>query len=264
MDIKTAFKSISDKVETALKGQGFTKEKIQGNDNEMISLFTSETTAYSVLYTIDKKHMVMRSCAMTEDGPDNEWKTLATWMFDPEVDTQKEANSIANDFVDNCTSSTAIKRIKSTKKRKKKGDDEGNADPLFLAKRFVALFPEVKEEIKIEEDSYYPFRGVTFTRTSIVPRVLQLVHSGNKQLINKLGALLSLQYANGDADTRSIITIVILNSIPDDEQQPVMDVLSEDLQKAWKAALKFKGKKVKPEKPKKKKQSMVERLQAQQ
>ena len=61
----------------------------------------------------------MRSCPMTEEGPDNEWKTLATWMFDPENDTQKEADSIANDFIDNCTSSVAIKRMKATKKKKK-------------------------------------------------------------------------------------------------------------------------------------------------
>lgn len=264
MDIKVAFNSISDKVESALAPQNFTKEKVKGSDGEMVSLFTSDTTAYSVVYFVEKKHMVMRSCAMTEEGPDNEWKTLATWMFDPETDTQKEANSIANDFVDNCTNTAAIKRAKNAKKKKKKGEDEGNADPLFLAKRFVTLFPELKSEIKYEEDSYFPFRGVTFTRASIVPKVQQLLQSGNKQQINKLCGLLSTQYSNGDADTRSIITIVILNSVPEDKQDTVKAELSEDLQKAWKAALKFKGKKVRPEKPKKKKKSMVDRLQAQQ
>lgn len=264
MDIKTAFNSISAKVEETLKPQGFTKEKISGSDNEIVSLFTSDSNAYSVVYFKDKQHMVMRHCAMTDDGPDNNWKVLATWMFDPETDTQKEADSIANDFVDNCSSTTAIKRIKTTKKKKKKGDDEGNADPLFLAKRFVSFFPELKEEIKNEEDCYYPFRGVTFTRASIVPKVNELVNRGTKKDIEKLAGLLSTQYENGDVDTRSIITIVILNSLPDDKYEAVTESLSEDLQTAWKAALKYKGKKVKPEKPKKKKQTMVQRLQAQQ
>ena len=117
MNIKDAFKLISDKVESALTPQGFTRQKVSGNDNEMVALFTSETSAYSVVYFHDKKHMVMRHCAMTEDGPDNNWKTLATWMFDPDTDTNKEAESIANDFVENCSGTIAAKRLKNTKKK---------------------------------------------------------------------------------------------------------------------------------------------------
>ena len=264
MDIKSAFNSICQKVEEALAPQGFVKQKISSGENELVSLYTSENNAYSVVYYMDKQHMVMRHCAMTDDGPDNDWKVLATWMFDPENDTQKEADSIANDFVDNCSSAVAAKRIKATKKKKKKDSDEGNADPLFLAKRFASLFPELKDEIKNEEDCYYPFRGVTFTRASIVPKVENLLRTGNKKDIEKLVNLLSAQYSNGDADTRSIITIVILNSMPADKYDVLNENMSDELKKAWKAALKFKGKKVKPEKPKKKRPSMAERLQAQQ
>jgi hypothetical protein len=264
MEIKKVFNGICEKVEKALEPQGFTKQKISGGDNELVSLYTSENSAYSVVYFMDKQHMVMRHCAMTEDGPDNNWRVLATWMFDPETDTQKEADSIANDFVDNCSSAVAIKRQKNTKKKKKKSDDEGTADPLFLSKRFVSLFPELKDEIKAEEDCYYPFRGVTFTRASIVPKVNDYVSRASKKDIEKLCQLLNTQYANGDADTRSIITIVILNSLPEDKYDDVLEFLDEDLSKASKAALKFKGKTVKPEKPKKKKKSMAERLQAHQ
>lgn len=264
LDIKVVFNGICEKVEETLKPQGFTKQKISGNDNELVSLYTSENSAYSVVYFIDKQHMVMRHCAMTEDGPDNNWRVLATWMFDPDNDTQKEADSIANDFVENCSGATAVKRLKTTKKKKKKGDDEGNADPLFLSKRFVTYFPELKDEIKNEEDCYYPFRAVTFFRASVVPKFNNVVASGNKKDIEKLCQLLNTQYANGDADTRSIITIVILNSVPDDKYESVAEFLDDDLKKASKAALKFKGKKVKPEKPKKKKTSMVQRLQAKQ
>ncbi len=264
MDIKTAFNSISQKVEESLKPQGFVKQKISGSENEMVSLFTSDSNAYSVVYFIDKQHMVIRHCAMTDDGPDNDWKVLATWMFDPETDTQKEADSIANDFVDNCSSTSAIKRIKTTKKKRKKDSDEGNADPLFLAKRFVAFFPELKDEIKNEEDCYYPFRGVTFAKASIVPKVQNYLRISTKKDTEKLAGLLNTQYDNGDFDTRSIITIVILNNIPDEKREEVNEFLSEDLLKASKAALKYKGKKVKPEKPKKKKKTMAQRLEAQQ
>ena len=261
MDINQAFRSVSDKVEGALAVQGFKKEKAAGNENEMVSLYTSENLAYSVVYFTDKMHMVMRRCAMTEEGPDNDWTTLATWIFDPEADTQKELDSIANAFVDNCTSAGAVKRLKTSKKKKKKDVDEGNADPVFLAKRFITYFPDIKDEIKAEEDCYYPFRAVTFTRASIFPRLDAYLKSANKKELEKMAGLLSTQYANGDADTRSIITIVILNSLKDVMFFTLVDYMSDDLKTAAKAARKFKDKTVKPEKPKKKKKTMVEKLQ---
>jgi len=214
-----------------------------------------------VIYYKDKMHTLLRECPMTDEGPDNDWKTLATWMFDPESDGQKEANSIANDFVEAISAPTAQKRAKQIKKSKgKKKDDDGNADPLFLSKRFMTLFPDLKDEIKAEEEGYSPFRGVTFARASIVPRVNKLVASGSDADLKKLGSILSTQYSNGDFDTRSIITIVILNSIPDEYDAKINEYLSEDLQKAFKHSKKFRGKTVKPEKEKKQKPTMAQRL----
>lgn len=258
------FRIVADKVAKALESQNVVEQKVSNdNSDEKVALFTGESIAYSIVYNFDKKLMSMRSCAMTEEGPDNDWKNMATWMFDPETDGNKEAESIAKDFVDAVSSTNAIKRMKTTKAKKKKGDDEGNADPLFLAKRFVALFPDLKDAIKEENEYYYPFRGVTFTKEQIVPRINEYVLKSNKADLEKLGQLLSAQYSNGDADTRSIITIVILNSIEENRWDDMNQYLSEELQKCWKGARKFKGKKVKPEKPKKKKKTMAERISEQ-
>lgn len=254
-DIKKAFGIITDKLNDTLKGQNFTKQKVESsNTNEIVSLFTSETVAYSVVYYNDKMLCVLRSCTMTDEGPDNEWKTMATWMFNPETDTEKEADSIGNDFVEAVTSASAVKRAKQTKR--KKNSDDGNADPLFLAKRFMVLFPELKDEIKKEQETKEVFRGVYFTRTFIVPRVNELLARGVKSEINKLSQILSTQYQNGDMDTRSIITIIILNSVDEKYKEKLEEKMSDDLKKAWKFALKMKGKKVKPEKVKKKKAGM--------
>lgn len=261
MLIDKEFQLISDKVKEALAPQEIQQQKVANdNENEKVALFTNDSIAYSVIYYVDKKHMLMRSCAMTEEGPDNDWKTLATWMFDPQTDGMKEAESIANDFAEAVSGAAAIKRIKTTKAKKKKNADEGNADPIFLAKRFVSLFPELKEEIKEEDEHYYPFRGVTFTRNKIVPKINAYLENASKQQVEKLCQLLNTQYANGDADTRAIITIVILNSVAEKKYKEIEAFLSEDLKKVWSSAKKFKGKKVKPAKPKKKKKTMIQRL----
>ncbi|MBQ8001311.1 MAG: hypothetical protein IJ298_08985, partial [Ruminococcus sp.] len=228
---------------------GFKREKVSSTDKELVALFTGETVAYSVIYYTDKMHVVLRSCTMTDEGPDNEWKSMATWMFNPETDTQKEADSIGNDFAEAVTNASAVKRVKQTKK--KKSSDEGSADPLFLAKRFVTYFPELKAEIKNEQESYESFRGVHFIRTFVVPKVNELLSRGVKGEMSKLAQMISTQYANGDMDTRSIITIVILNSIDEQHIEKFEPLLSEELQKSWKFAKKMKGKKVRPEKQKK-------------
>lgn len=170
MEFKKAFDYIVGKVEEELVKQNYTKQKVVAeNDNELVSLFTSASLAYSVVYYKDKEQMVLRSCTMTDEGPDNEWKTLATWLYDETVGTQKDADSIANDFIEGVSGTLAIKRAKQVKQKKKK-DDSGTADPKFLAKRFVTYFPELREEIKNEEDCYFPFRGATFAKEHIARR----------------------------------------------------------------------------------------------
>jgi hypothetical protein len=95
LEFKKAFDYIVGKVEEELVKQNYTKQKVVAeNDNELVSLFTSASLAYSVVYYKDKEQMVLRSCTMTDEGPDNEWKTLATWLYDETVGTQKDADSM--------------------------------------------------------------------------------------------------------------------------------------------------------------------------
>lgn len=260
--INKAFEIVNNKVEAALEIRGgFTRQNVSSTDSgELVTMYTGEDTAYSVIYYKNKKHMVMRSCAMTEDGPDNEWKTMATWMFDPEVDKEKEAESIGADFAEILSGPRVIAQTRQ--KKKKKNSDDGNGDPVFFSKRLINVFPELRDEVKYEEDHYESFRAVMFAREHIVPKVISLLESGDKGRIDKLSQILSAQYDYGDIDTRSVITIVILNSITEDSQkEAIKEEMSDDLKKAWKAAEKYRGKKVKPEK-KKKKQSFMQKMMA--
>lgn len=260
MEFKKAFELISGKVEAELVKTGFEKQKVAvENGNELVALFTSQNVAYSVVYYKDKQQMVLRSCTMTEDGPDNEWKTLATWLYDEETANQKDAESIANDFVEGVSGAVAIKRAKQVKQKKKK-DDDGTADPKFLAKRFVAYFPELKDEIKNEEDCYFPFRGATFAKEHIFPKVETYIKRATKAELEKFAGVFNVQYGNGDIDTRSIITIVLLNSLADEEFSAILEYFDDDLKKASLAARKYKGKTVKPEKPMKRNVSSASNL----
>ena len=262
MEYTKAFELIADKVGEELTKQGYTRQKVASEEGKLVALFTSQNVAYSVVYVIDKQQMLLRSCAMTDEGPDNEWKTLSTWLYDDYVASQKDAESIANDFVDGVSNTSAIKRAKQVKQKKKKED--GTADPKFLAKRFVTYFPELKDEIKNEEDCYYPFRGATFAKEHIAPKISDYIRRANKKETEKFAGVFNVQYGNGDVDTRSIITIVLLNSLSQEDFDKLSEYFDEDLSKAAAAGRKYIGREVKPEKPKKKTVSKFSTLKDQQ
>ena len=59
MEFKKAFDYIVGKVEEELVKQNYTKQKVVAeNDNELVSLFTSATLAYSVVYYKDKEEVL--------------------------------------------------------------------------------------------------------------------------------------------------------------------------------------------------------------
>lgn len=255
-----AFDLITEKVGEELAKTGYTRQKVASDgEKELVALFTSQNIAYSVVYNKDRQQMVLRTCAMTEDGPDNEWKTLSTWLYDDLVATQKDAESIANDFTEGVSGAIAVKRSKQIKQKKKKGDD-GTADPKFLAKRFVTFFPELKDEIRNEEDCYDPFRGATFAKEHIAPKVTAFLNTSNAKETEKLAAVFNLQYGNGDVDTRAIITAVLINALEDSAFDKLCEHLNDELTLAGKSVRKYRGKEVRPEKVKAKKPSRYSTL----
>lgn len=249
MTVKEAFDIITERFGEAMSARGYAYKSVEAAKKDMAGLFISDKDAYSVLYSADKTLFILQVCAVEDGEPDNDWKNLASWMFDEKTDTEREAVSIANDFTETAgvSRSTAVKQPK-----KKRGEDEGNADPLFFAKRLIAVFPDLKAEIKYECDCYSSFRGVTFTKEYILPRIDRLLSTGTQAEIDKLAEIISTQHANADMDTRSIISTVILNSIEDEaKENKLRKNLSETVIKAWDASKKIKGKKIKPEKKKK-------------
>lgn len=257
MDNK-AFELIAGKVEEALIDQGFVRQKVDmGGKKEQIALFTGDGTAYSVFYDSEVKKYFLRTCGMSEDGPDNQWKNIALWLFDPETDSLREAEGIAADFVET-VEGPKRKAIVKQQSKKRREADESNVDPLFFCNRLVNVFPELKEEIRFEKDHYESFRGVTFAREKVAPKVQALLKTpGEQQKREKLFTVLNDLYNVGDLDVRGIITMVILNSLEGDAMEIAREGLNPALQKAWKNALKFKGKKVKPEKKKKPKKGFM-------
>lgn len=255
MDQK-AFDLIAGKVGEALSAQGFSPAGEPDETDGHSALFTAENSAYSVFYNESKKRFELRSCDADEGKPDNKWKSIAIWLFDPEDNGLSDAESIANDFVDTIQGPKRLAELKTKKKRKK--DDDNNVDPTFFLNRFVGVFSELREDLNQEKAQYGDVRAVTFSRSKLLPKIEALCsQAGRQEQIKRCCDLLNDQYATGDMDVRSIITIVILNGLSDAALTNMKPLFSDDLKKCHVSALKLKGKKIKPEKKKKPQKSFM-------
>lgn len=251
---KNCFEAVCDLISANDKMKKFDISKKSKNE---ISI-SRDSVNYSVKYDEDRKVIVL------ENVDSENSSELASWLLDDLKFTQKDVALISKDFIETMAGKDK-KNIKQSKK-KNKSSDESNITGLFFANRMVNIFPELKEEIQNEKAEYAEFRSANFAVEHILPKVQKLSENlSDKSKLSKFGKLLSDLYKNGTLDTRSIITMGILNSIKGENAvKNLKSVFSEEMNKAWDAALKYKNKKVAPEKQKTKKSFLSRALEAQQ
>ncbi len=260
METNQAFEYIAQKVEQELSKKGYERLSVAPSEKELTALFVGES-AYSIIYTFSGKRMMLRSCELADGEPDNQWKTLATWLFDAETDSQREVESIASDFTETISGPRQTPAGARQRSKKKKKDGEQTVDALFLANRLVAFLPELKEEIAFEKNHYEDFRGVTFTEEKLLPLFRELTSTAASGKLEKISEVLASVYSAGDLETKGIITYLLLNSVDDDSRfQSLITAFSDNDKKVAKAARKLRGKKIKPEKVKKSRSYITDTL----
>lgn len=228
-------------------------------EGEYTAKFEGSENSYEISYDTTKSLISISSVGENVA----EKKTLSSWLMEFDKCSSKDANMIANDFMDIMAGSS--KKNASGKAQKKSGSDESSVTGLFFANRMASMFPELKEKIQSEKRESGDIKIALFTEKEILPCVENfLISEKNKSRIKKFGNLLSDLYHSGTLDVRSVITMGILCGIENKTaEENLRNVVSDELSKAWNASLKYKGKKVKPEKLKTKKSFMSKLLEAQ-
>ncbi|MDO4200230.1 MAG: hypothetical protein Q4D57_05730 [Clostridia bacterium] len=228
-------------------------------EGEYTVKFQSSEGSYEITYNMEKSLISMFSVGEN----DAERKTISSWLMEFDKCTSKDVNMIANDFIDIMAGNA--KKSSVSKPQKKSGINESSVTGLFFANRMASMFPDLKDKIQSEKRETGDIKIATFTETEILPCVENfLVSEKNKSRMKKFGNLLSDLYHSGTLDTRSVITMGILNGINDKTaEENLRGAVSDELAKAWNASLKYKGKDVKPEKLKTRKSFMSKLLEAQ-
>lgn len=255
------FDIIVKRVGNVLKENGFTEQPIRStSDDQINAAFCGNSGSIRLTLDVVKKRVELYVSRDLDIHDQTVWNLSSSWLFDPETDGEKEAISISNDFIDLLNNKSSKKNLKAYKE---KSEDERNIDSKFFINRLLNAFPQIKDYIETEKAEYESFRYVTFIKEHVVDLVNELFRGYDNVKIKRFCKLLNDNYENGNKDVRAIITMVILNSVEDEKiREKIIPMLSEDLQKACKASVKFKNKKVRPEKIKNKKNFMSKLIES--
>ena len=255
-----AFHLIEEGLAQELEKQGFSAPQPLEDPAGQAVIFATDEVAYSLLYDRQHQRFQLRSTTLTADKKPGDWRSLSLWMFDEKEGTRADAESILNDFLEVVQGPKRVALVQQQKKQRNKGD-ERNVDPLFFLNRLVNIFPELKGELNEEKIVYGQVRFVTFVKEKVVPKCQDLAVSyPDSEPVKKLCGLLDDMYKDGDLDTRSIVTVGLLNSVSDSAFGVFSQRVGEELQKNLKYTRRLKGKKIKPEKKKKKKKVVAKPL----
>lgn len=89
-------------------------------------------------------------------------------------------------------------------------------DPVTLASKLAGMYPEIKDNIKINIDTYGEFLCEEYFVTYVVPRVLNTIRENNPQKMKKLFNILGDIYEDGTNEVQSLIAVTVLGPIKDD------------------------------------------------
>lgn len=257
-----AFEIIQGIIADELTKQDFGEAKEIEIEDCKAYMYTGENVAYSVMYDYDRQSFLLKSTSLTDEGLPGDWRQLAQWLFDKEEGTKADAESIGNDFLDIIRGPKRMAAVQTAKRKKKKGDDENNIDPMFFYNRLVGVFPEFKNELNEERITYGQVRFATLAKSSVAPKIENLGKTQpNSDEFAKIKTLIADMYKNGDGDLCALISAGILNNIDDES---VISALSENfddtMKKNYKCSRKLRGKNIKPEKKKKQKKIVAAAL----
>lgn len=248
---KNCFELIYDIIAKSDRMSAFSHKKIDEYSVE----FKSSNALYKMIYEASKAQIILNVYSAESEKYD----VVASWLLDFEKSTGKDVDLISKDFIDTMAPQQKAVAVNNHSQKKKK-DTQNNGSIMFFMNRMASVFPEIKDIVQSEKNAAHDFRFVKLTKENVLPHVNALLATNDKSKINKLGKLLGDLYDNGDSDVKSVITMVILNGVDKSESFDVIyKALPNDLQRAAKAAQKFKDKKVKPEKVRTKK-SFLSRL----
>ena len=243
--MKECFNTVKTKMLEGLSAQGY----------QLLSENTAGSRMTAVLANDEEKLMLeydKNLFALYRGAADADEVDLAksqTYLFDKAAgDGVREAAGVANEFLETLQKKAGAGIAAAPQQRKRSKDKNSDEnDVIFFINRVVTVMPECRTPLTQHKNHYEQLLPRKFCDEVIVAAQKDLMKSGEKARIAEYFQLLDTMYSKGDLDTRSVIMQVLLAAVDSRDYDRVEKYFSDDNRKAWAAARKFYGKKVRPE-----------------
>ncbi len=218
MQLNDAFKIIEknlDSVNTELEFK-----KTEETDSSIT--FSGEKGAYRLVHDAESNIMSFE-CAY-DSGEEAQFNTISRTLFDLASVDERDAKSTSNEVRDELErmfksrKPVDLDKIKMPKavSRTKAKNGSVSYDTDSLANRFGVLYPEFKDEIKLNIANYGEFLPETFFTEHGNEKVLDVIKNGSAAEQKKLFKMLGEVFEDGTNEVQDIIAVTILGEMKND------------------------------------------------
>ncbi|MBQ6065633.1 MAG: hypothetical protein IJK89_02320 [Clostridia bacterium] len=234
-------------IEPAMTQCGFTADRPEGlpkgaapvyeRESQSVIDFKSEKGRARFVFNKDRVHLLFGALD-AELSDDSAFTLDTTYLFVLEEYGEKDLRSLVNEISEYMTDTYLVKKKDIVKTKAPATVSKAAArsgamayDPITLATKFAGMFPELKDEIKININTYGEFLCEDFFVNHADKYIMDVIRSNNPQQMKKVFNILGEVYEDGTNEVQSLIAVTILGEIKNDPViiQRIMPYLTDTM-----------------------------------
>ena len=231
----------------AMESCGFKAEKKEGTPREATPVyereaqsvidFKSEKGRARFVFNSNRVHLLFGQNDI-ELSDDSAFNLDSTYLFVLEEYGEKDVKSLANEISEYMTDTYLVKKKENTKMKAPATVSKAAArsgalayDPITLATKIAGNFPELKDEIKNNINTYGEFLCEDFFVNHANKYIMEVIRGNDAQKLKKLFNILGDVYEDGTNEVQGLIAVTILGEIKNDPViiQKIMPYLTDTM-----------------------------------
>lgn len=220
MELMEAYKRIEKHIENVNKELGFKKS----SEDESTIVFSGEKGAYRLVF--DGENSILQfECTYEDNGDKTEFNTISRSLFELDAIEERDIKSMSNQIIDQLERMYKVRKKVNLDKvkmpqsvsRTKAKNGLISYDVDSLANRFGAMYPEFKDEIKMNVVNFGEFLPEDFFLNHGNAKVLDVIQNGTKAEQKKLFKMLGEIFEDGTNEVQDVIAVTILGEMKNDK-----------------------------------------------
>ena len=225
LELNNALELIIKGIDSSLSEYGFKVEYPDGvrppelpvaeNGNKSIIMYRGESGRVRLEHENGKLSLF---CARADesDAPDDDMKRVSVSLLDLETFNEKDVKYICEEYAESFEKAFSTKSQFSGKKmptpvsRTQAKSGALSYDANTLGSRFTTIYPQLRDEYKLNLETYGEFLAEDFFVNHGNSIVLRTIEENDKIKMRQLFKLLNDIYEDGTNDTQSLVAVTIL------------------------------------------------------